>query len=124
MDTAIPPLFYVLTSNPNAFGKRVDDTRYGGPNVLLGKGRTKGLYSTYSYLLQKDYEAIDETARAGLGPIQSKEQWEFLRWANESSYGINTIVKEGSRVGKIVIFSRTVLADESSAAQHATKEAA
>ncbi|MGB3212813.1 MAG: sulfite exporter TauE/SafE family protein [Desulforhopalus sp.] len=114
MDTSIPPLYYVLTSNPNAYGKRADDTRFGGPAVFLGKGRTKGLYSTYSYLLEKDFDAIDETAKSGLGPIQTAEQWEFLKWANESSYGIDTIVKEGSRVGKIVIFSRTVLADQAS----------
>ncbi|MGW8193685.1 MAG: sulfite exporter TauE/SafE family protein [Desulforhopalus sp.] len=113
-DTSIPPLYYVLTTNPTAFGERVDDTRYGGPAVLLGKGRTKGLYSTYSYLLKKDFNEVDESAKAGLGPIKTEEQWKFLKWANESSYGINTIVKEGSRVGKIVIFSRTVLADDSS----------
>ncbi|WP_232362600.1 sulfite exporter TauE/SafE family protein [Desulfogranum mediterraneum] len=114
MDASIPPLYYVLTTNPTAFGQRVDDTRYGGPSVLLGKGRTKGLYSTYSYLLNKDFNGIDAAAKAGLGPIQSEEQWKFLKWANESSYGINTIVKEGNRVGKIVIFSRTVLQDQSS----------
>ena len=65
MDASIPPLYYVLTSNPTAFGKRVDDTRFGGPAVFLGKGRTKGLYSTYSYLLNKDFNAIDATAKAG-----------------------------------------------------------
>lgn len=114
MDASIPPLYYVLTTNPTAYGKRVDDTRFGGPSVFLGKGRTKGLYSTYSYLLNKDFDAIDESAKAGLGPIKSAEQWKFLKWANESKYGINTIVKEGSRVGKIVIFSRTVMQDASS----------
>ena len=114
MDTSIPPLYYVVTSNPTAFGKRVDDTRYGGPSVLLGKGRTKGLYSTYSYLLNKDFDSIAPEAKAGLGPIKSPEQWNLLKWANESAYGINTIVKEGNRVGKIVIFSRTVIQDESS----------
>ncbi len=114
MESSIPPLYYVLTTNPTAFGKRVDDTRFGGPSVFLGKGRTKGLYSTYSYLLKDDFNAIDETARAGLGPIKSADQWNFLKWANETKYGINTVVKEGNRVGKIVIFSRTVLQDESS----------
>ncbi|WP_035274355.1 sulfite exporter TauE/SafE family protein [Desulfogranum japonicum] len=114
MDTSIPPLYYVLTTNPSAFGKRVDDTRFGGPSVLLGKGRTKGLYSTYSYLLKDDFNAIDATARAALGPITTAAQWTMLKWANESSYGINTIVKEGQRVGQVVIFSRTVLQDQSS----------
>ncbi len=49
-----------------------------------------------------------------MGPIATEKQWNFLRWANEKSYGINTIVKEGNRIGKIVIFSRTVIGDESS----------
>ncbi len=113
-DTVIPPMFYVLTSNPNAFGEKRDDTRFGGPNVLLGKGRTKGLYSTTSYLLKKDINQIDATARTGLGPIQTQEQWNLFTWAHESSYGIETIVKEGSRVGNIVIFSRSILQDDSS----------
>ena len=113
-DTAIPPLYYLMTSDPNAYGKRVDDTRFGGPSVLLGKGRTKGLYSTYSYLLKDDFNTIDAEAKTGLGPIQTEEQWKFLKYANETSYGINTIVKEGNMVGQIVIFSRTVIGDDSS----------
>lgn len=111
MDTTIPPLYYMLTSNPTAFGKKAD-TRFGGPSIIFKKGQ--GLYSTTKYSLTKDYDGIDAAAKSGLGPIASAEQWKFLKWANENSYGINTIVKEGSRVGKIVIFSRTVLADDSS----------
>jgi uncharacterized protein len=113
-DTEIPPLYYVLTTNPDAFGKKADDTRYGGPSVLLGKGRTKGLYSTTSYLLKSSFGDIDPAAQAMLGPIKTEAQWNFLKYANESGYGINTIVKEGSRVGKIVIFSRTVITDAGS----------
>jgi len=111
MDTAIPPLYYLLTSNPTAFGK-VADTKFGGPSIIFKKGQ--GLYSTTKYSLTSDFDAIDAAAKQGLGPITSAEQWKFLKWANESSYGINTIVKEGSKVGKIDIFSRTVLADASS----------
>lgn len=110
-DTSIPPLYYVLTSNPAAYGKKAD-TRFGGPSIIFKKGQ--GLYSTTKYALTKDFDAIDAAAKAGLGPIASAEEWNFLRWANENSYGINTVVKEGSKVGKIVIFSRTVLADASS----------
>ncbi|PID71626.1 MAG: permease [Desulfobulbus propionicus] len=110
-DTSIPPLYYMLTSNPDAFGKKAD-TKFGGPSIIFKKGQ--GLYSTTKYALTKDYDGIDAAAKASLGPIASAEQWKLLKWANENSYGINTIVKEGSRVGKIVIFSRTVLADDSS----------
>jgi len=114
MDTSIPPLYYVITSNPEAYGKKMDDTRYGGPSVLLGTGRTRGIYSTTSYLLKDNFEELDAAAKAGLGVIDSSDEWNLLKWANESKYGINTVVKEGNRVGKIVIFSRTVIGDQSS----------
>jgi len=111
MDTSIPPLYYMLTTNPTAFGQKVD-TKFGGPSIIFKKGQ--GLYSTTKYSLVKDFNAIDPAAKAGLGPIESAEEWTLLKWANESSYGINTVVKEGSKVGKIVLFSRTVLTDASS----------
>jgi hypothetical protein len=49
-DTAIPPLFYVITTNPGAFGKE-GKKRFGGPSVLLGKGG--GIYNTTMYYLKK-----------------------------------------------------------------------
>ncbi|MEN8243994.1 MAG: sulfite exporter TauE/SafE family protein [Thermodesulfobacteriota bacterium] len=107
-DTAIPPLFYVLTSNPDAFGKE-GKKRFGGPSVLLGKG--KGIYSTTMFYLKKKFDDVAPAAKAMLGPIKTDDQWNFLRYANESSYGINTIVKEGNNVGKVTIFSRTAITD-------------
>ncbi len=110
-DTAIPPMYYLITNAPEKFGK-VDKKKFGGPSVLMGKGN--GIYSTTMFYLNKKFNEIDGAARAMLGPIASEKQWNFLRWANESSYGINTIVKEGNRIGKVVIFSRTVITDEAS----------
>ncbi|MDM8544211.1 sulfite exporter TauE/SafE family protein [Desulfococcaceae bacterium HSG9] len=110
-DTAIPPLYYVLTTNSDVFGKE-GKKKFGGPSVLLGKGN--GIYSTTMYYLNKKYADIDPSAQSMLGPIKSEEQWNFLRYANESSYGINTIVKESSKVGKVTIFSRTVITDQGS----------
>ena len=107
-DTAIPPLFYMLTTAPEKFGK-VDKKKFGGPSVLLGKGN--GIYSTTMFYLKKKFNDIEEGARAMLGPIQSEKQWNFFRYANENSYGINTVTKEGSRIGKVVIFSRSILSD-------------
>lgn len=107
-DTAIPPLYYVITNVPEKFGK-VDKKRFGGPSVLMKKGQ--GLYSTTMYYLKKKFTDVDELSRSMLGPIKSDEQWNFLRYANESGYGINTITKEGSKRGKIDIFSRTVITD-------------
>jgi len=111
LDTKIPPLYYMLTNVPEKFGK-VDKKRFGGPSVLLKKGQ--GIYSTTMFYLNKTLSEVDETARGMLGPIKSDEQWKFFRYANESGYGINTIVKEGNRKGKVVIFSRSVIGDDSS----------
>jgi uncharacterized protein len=109
LDTKIPPLYYLLTNVPEQFGK-VDKKKFGGPSVLLPKGA--GIYSTTMFYLKKKFNDVDAIARTMMGPIKSEEQWNFLRYANENKYGINTIVKEGSRRGKVVIFSRTILGDE------------
>ncbi len=114
-DTAIPPLYYLLTTNPDAFGKE-GKKRFGGPSVLLGKGR--GIYSTTMFYLNKKFADVASAAKAMLGPVQTEEQWNFLRYANESSYGIGTIVKEGSNVGKVTIFSRTVLTDHGTSGKY------
>lgn len=114
-DTQIPPMYYMITSNPDAFGKE-GKKRFGGPSVLLGKGQ--GLYSTTMYYLKKKFADVDPSAQAMLGPIQSEEQWNFLRYANETSYGINTIVKEGNNVGKVTIFSRTVITDHATSGKY------
>jgi len=110
-DTKIPPLYYLITTNPEAYGAE-GKKKFGGPSVLLGKGN--GIYSTTMYYLKKKYNDVDAEARSMMGPITSEEQWNFLRYANESAYGINTIVKEGALRGKIVIFSRTVITDQKS----------
>ncbi len=111
LDTQIPPLYYLITNVPEKFGK-IDKKRFGGPSVLLKKGQ--GIYSTTMFYLKKKLADVDAQARTMMGPIKSDEQWNMFRWANESSYGINTIVKEGNRKGKVVIFSRSVITDQSS----------
>ncbi|MBW1865167.1 MAG: sulfite exporter TauE/SafE family protein [Deltaproteobacteria bacterium] len=108
LDTEIPPLYYLLTTNPEAFGNE-GKKRFGGPSVLMGKG--KGLYSSTMYYLKKKFDEVDAQAKSMMGPIKSEAQWNFLRYANESNYGINTIVKESSKVGNVTIFSRTVITD-------------
>ena len=110
MDTKIPPLYYLITSVPEKFGK-VAKKKFGGPSVLLGKGN--GIYSTTMFYLKKKLSDIDPVARGMLGPIKSDAQWNFFKYAHETSYGINTVVKEGNRKGKVVIFSRSVITDQS-----------
>ena len=108
-DTAIPPLYYMLTSNTDAFGKKID-TKFGGPSFIFKKGQ--GLYSVTMFELKKDFADVE--AANMMGPIKTAEQWNFLKFAHEKSYGINTIVKEGNKKGKVVIFARSVLGDDSS----------
>ena len=109
MDTEIPPLFYVLTTNREAFGKDVKK-KFGGPSFMksmLGGG----LYNTSMFKLKKKF--ADVSAQDMLGPIQTAEQWNMFKFAHEKKYGINTIVKEGNKKGKVVIFSRSILGETS-----------
>lgn len=114
-DTKIPPLYYMITNNADAFGE-VGKKKFGGPSVLLGKGN--GIFSTTMYYLKKKFDDIDADAKSMLGPIQSEDQWNFFRYAHQGSYGINTIVKEGSRVGKVVIFARSILSDHATSGNY------
>jgi len=108
LDTAIPPLYYMLTSAPDKFGK-VTDKKFGGPSFFTQGGK-RGLYQTTFFKLAA-YDKLDNDVKKVLGPIQTTEQWNLFKWAHESSYGINTIVKERTNVGKVTIFARSVLAD-------------
>jgi uncharacterized membrane protein YfcA len=108
MDTAIPPLFYVLTTAPDKFG-RVAEKKFGGPSFFTQGGK-RGLYKTTMFKLGK-YAALSPDAKSALGPIKSVAQWNFYKYAHQSSYGINTIVKEATKVGKVTIFARSVLTD-------------
>ncbi len=102
-DTQIPVLYYMLTTNPDKFGK-VTDKRFGGPSFI------KGIYKTTMFKLSK-FDKLDAEAKGVLGPIKTKEEWNFYRFAHESVYGINTITKERTQKGKVVIFARSVMGD-------------
>ncbi len=101
--TTIPYLYYIVTNNPEVFGK-VGDKRYGGAFFW------KGLYKTNMFYLTK-WNKLSDLVKEYLGPIKTKEQWNFLTYAHEKKFGINTIGKEGTLKGKVVIFSRTVVTD-------------
>ena len=102
-ETQIPSLYYMVTSKPDLFGKTVKK-KFGGPSFM------SGLYSTTMFKLA-GYDKLDPKAKGMLGSINSKEKWNFLRYTHENKYGINTITKEQTRRGKIVIFSRSVMGD-------------
>ena len=109
-ETSIPVFYYLLTSNPSKFGE-VTKKKFGGPSFL------PGLYSTTMFKLAT-FDKLDAEAKNVLGPIKSKEEWDFFRFAHESDYGINTITKEGAKRGKITIFARSILGDYASSGNY------
>jgi len=102
-DSQVPVSYYMLTSNPGKFGK-VADKRFGGPSFL------PGIYKTTMFNLSK-FDELDAEAKSMLGPIKTKEEWNFYKFIHESVYGIETITKEKTNKGKVVIFARSVLGD-------------
>lgn len=107
-DTAIPPLYYILTTKPDLFGQ-VAEKKFGGPSFFTDGGK-RGLYSTTMFKLNK-FDQLDAATKSVLGPIKTEDQWNFFKFAHESNYGINTITKEKTQVGKVVIFARSVMGD-------------
>ena len=107
-DTSIPALYYLITSNPEKFGTVVKK-KFGGPSFFTQKGK-RGLYSTTMFKLNT-WKDLDDQTRSMLGAITSEAEWNFNKYAHESSYGINTITKELTRVGNVTIFSRSVITD-------------
>ena len=105
-ETSIPDLYYMLTTNPEKFGK-ITKKKFGGPSFFTQKGK-RGLYETTMFKLLK-FDALDAEAKASLATIKTEQEWNFYKYAHESSYGINTVVKESTNVGKVTIFARSVL---------------
>lgn len=102
-NTQIPFLYYILTNDPEKFGKKADK-RFGGPSFL------KGIYKTTMFKLFP-FDKLGTQAKSMLGPIKTQDQWNFFKFAHQSVYGINTITKERTQKGKVVIFARSVLSD-------------
>ena len=94
-DTAIPPSYYVVTSNPDALAK---------PKVSP-KGQATGIFAfpPFKYMVEvnkiKAWGDIDPAAKAILGPITTEEQWKMLVYSHEKKFGMNTIVKEKPPTG-------------------------
>lgn len=105
VDTSIPPLYYMLTTNRAAFGKDAPK-KFGGPSFM------GGMYTTSMFKLNGDYNSLDDKVKGMLGPIENAEEWNFFKFAHEKSYGIDTITKEGNKRGKVVIFARSVIGDD------------
>jgi len=89
--TAIPPIYYVITSDPGSIAK---------PKAVT-KGQAKGpfAFAPFKYQVQvnkiRSWDEIPVKVREGfLGSISSQQQWEFLIYSHENKFGINTITKE------------------------------
>ncbi len=102
-DTEIPVLYYMVTNKPSEFGT-ITKKKFGGPSF------TGGIYSTTMFSLS-DFGQLSPKIKASLGPLDSESEWDFFRYTHETPYGINTITKERTQVGKVTIFARSVLTD-------------
>ncbi|MFW5936592.1 MAG: sulfite exporter TauE/SafE family protein [Desulfosalsimonas sp.] len=103
MDTSVPVLYYMLTNKPDEFGSVVKK-RFGGPSFA------RGIYSTTMFQLA-DWDKLSPDIKNALGPLETPEQWAFFNYTHETGYGINTITKERTQVGKVTIFARSVITD-------------
>jgi hypothetical protein len=103
MDTAVPPLYYIITNVPENFGS-VKEKRFGGPSFA------SGLYGTTMFNL-KTWDNLDKDLVKYLGPVDTAEEWSFMQFNHEKGYGINTVTKERTQVGKVTIFARSVITD-------------
>ncbi len=103
MDTNAPVLYYMLTNKPEDFGT-ISKKKFGGPSFA------RGIYSTTMFNL-KDYSELDSGLKPYLGPLQSPEEWSLFLFNHEDEYGINTVTKERTQIGKVTIFARSVLTD-------------
>ena len=90
-DTAIPPIFYIVTTKPQA---------YATPKTVA-KGQTSGPFAfpPFKFDVQvnkiKKWSEISADARAALAPVVTNgRQWDFLIFTHEKKFGINTITKE------------------------------
>ncbi len=89
-DTAIPPIYYLITTKPDYFA-----TPKG-----VAKGQTKGIFAfpPFKFIVRvnklKKWDEIPSEVKGLLGPINSKAQWDFLIYTHEKKFGINTITKE------------------------------
>ena len=103
METSVPVFYYILTNNPEEFGS-VSKKRFGGPSFA------PGIYSTTMFNL-KGWDALDAGVKPYLGPLKTEAEWSFFQYNHENTYGINTVTKERTQIGKVTIFARSVLSD-------------
>jgi len=109
-ETAIPPSYYIVTSNPEALAT---------PKVSP-KGQISGIFAfpPFKYDVRvnkiKAWSDIDPAIRTMLGSVKTEEQWKMVTYAHEDRFGMNTIVKEKPSTGGN---ARMVLGDYATVAE-------
>ena len=102
-DTAIPPVYYILTSAP---------TNLATPQVV-SKGQTSGPFAFPPFKWQmevnkvNDWADIPDDVKKMLGPVEDENQWKFLAFTHQVKFGINTVSKErpiGGGNARMVMF--------------------
>jgi uncharacterized membrane protein YfcA len=89
-DTAIPPVYYVVTSDPTKLATPKSST----------KGQTSGIFAfpPFKYEVRvnklKAWADIPAETKNYLGPVKDEAQWKFIAFTHENKFGINTISKE------------------------------
>ncbi len=89
-DTAIPPIYYVITNTPGALATPEEST----------KGQTSGLFAFPPFKYQvkvnkiKAWDEIPAPVKTQLGPVATRAQWDFIIFTHENKFGINTVSKE------------------------------
>ncbi len=105
-DTAIPPVYYVLTNAPDTLAKIKN----------ADKGQTKGIFAfpPFKYKVKvnkiKKWGEIPAAVQGMLGQVKTEKQWKFVTFTHEKKFGINTISKEKPQGGGN---ARMVLTDHS-----------
>jgi len=84
-DTAIPPVYYLITSSPE---------KVATPKVVQ-KGQW---FPPFKWSMEvnkiKKWGDIPADAKQMLGPVTIEKQWKFLTYTHENKFGINTVSKE------------------------------
>ncbi len=89
-DTAIPPIYYVVSNAPDKLATPIDSW----------KGQTKGVFAfpPFKYKVRvnkiKGWTDIDPAVQGMLGAVNSEAQWKMLTFTHEKKFGINTVAKE------------------------------
>ncbi len=107
-NAAVPPQYYILTNRPEHFAT---------PRSVF-KGQTKGPFAFPPFKYQvranklKKWNELPDNVRRALGPIRNEQEWDFLRFTHEDSFGINTVTKErpiGGGNARLVLSDGTVV---------------